>query len=232
MSYSADDLFRTSGKLEAGNKTLYMRTLGAVEENEREYWLNAEGVRLLRALRDPSTDVHQSYIAALDLADRDGLIAIIQSSRALELWNQAQEMIYAKGETEPTSHATIGEVVNVAEENDAAATEIEQERFRTYQALMETVKEDLDKFSDADLRKKAVPAQESQVVQAQRVLDWRSYTLYAVLYRDGDFKRRYFKSPGDAANADGGMKEKLLAKYQEMDRFSKDQAEALVFLDV
>lgn len=231
MDFSIDELFRVSGSIKIGKTTLWLRTLGAIEDNEREHWCNAEGVKTLRALRDPDSILYQSYIAALDLADKVQLVSVIQSSRALEMWQQADEMIYARGETEPTLHATIAEVVSVAEENDTAQQEIEKARFETYLALMAAVKEDTEKLDGSTLHQQAIRAQEGQILQSQRIQDWRLYTLYAALYKDSEFKERYFKSPAVVATVNPTMRERLLKKYEEVDTFSKDGADALAFLD-
>lgn len=229
-NYSIDHLFNISTSVTIAGRKLYVRTLGDIDDNSRLQWLMAEGVRALKELDDPDSLMHYNYIATLEGATREDQITAVLEASAGALLQQASQEIYVPEEQEANKASTYLDMVQTEQANQQAKGTVEEERQKHFNDLMAALREDEEKKSDEVLLADATNARKNLALNNVRIKAWEAYTLYAAVYADSKFTRRYFSGPRQASEIAAPAQKLLMAAYNAVDVFSQDYTAAMDFL--
>lgn len=229
--FTVDDLFVTHRPIRIGEKQLWMRVLGDVDETERAEWIAGEETRTLIDLNDETSLLYHNHVSTLEKLTKDELAETLVAAYSPTLLQQAMEGVEVKPLPEALPMSTPVEQAAMRLEHQQAQKDIGDERSKYFNALVAAYRDDQQKKTLEVLKEEAVNARKNLKLLDVRMRAWVVYTIYASLYQDEYFHTRYFNGPAAAYQLPAPIKNRLMQKYDELDKFSQDYALTIDFLE-
>jgi hypothetical protein len=226
MEPRCDDLFRWYVEHTIGDRQIWMRTLSALDDNERtrEAMQHARKVRArLLILGSPERGALITALEGLDRADLLEIIRLYQTeaTRGLAI-REVHAEIDPPEPVEPTLEAALDAEDVWAAEQLALATRREEyikDHVATYMKLQEDREYDelLELATDLEINAAATRAYMEE-------LEYQ--TVFRACFKDKKMLKRWFESIAQVRDLASYVYQGLIAKYYELDRFATS-AEAL-----
>lgn len=231
MSYTVDDLFNVIDEVKYKGRKIYLRTLSDLDADARLEFITREAVRAYRMLEDPDSVLYQTYVGTMGHNPKE-MIESILSARTEEIWAAAQKEVYPMGESEAPNDTPAAKVVEMEAQKEQFRQELDQARKKIYQDAMAQLEDQLGAMSEAELTQEAISARRELAINTTRYRAWNTYTIYASCFADSGCRVHYFPGPTEVYDLNRDAKDFFLAKYQEVDQFSKNYSESGDFLEV
>ena len=219
-----DDLVRIRGETEFLGRKVFLRTLGARQDELRVMMAMARAAEMRSALRTEGTPEYNAFILPLKLAD---VKTLREAGEALErgrLTRQSYSAVNPEREPEPPEGADVAEVLEAEEERRREEAKLAERRQKWVEENLEEFKKQYlyGEWDEETLRKEVLARQEELQVNAAYVARWNSATLLYGCYRDKECKKPLFASCDEVEDCSPVLRDHLLSKYWEIDRFSYD----------
>jgi len=233
--YTLDHLMRVRGETEFLGDKIYLRTLGARQDELRMQHAMAWAREFRNRLRDKGSEEYQLYIAPLVVSDIEELRQLAIGFERIRLNRESTQVIVPEREPRLDEDATLTDAMDVEEEEEKIEEDTVSRRAKWVEEQLEIfVREKLDgyesedgsivepEWSEHDLRKHVMDAQVEQLAQKAYVERFNDMTLLFGCFADSKCRRPYFKSLEEIQECAPILKAHLLNAYFDLDVFSAD----------
>lgn len=224
--YTLDNLLRVTGQetltVRGRKVTYYLRTLGHAANEARRSHAMAASRKAYDVLRDATSPSYQEFIVPLSAMSGESLRLAALSLKAGDFRREAQVEVHPLDAPEPEPGANVRELVEVEIAEEQANLDAETERAVFIERLKENYVAKAALMSQEELVQE-VKDLRTNILMAQAFDEaYGDATLYWSVYTDKGYKQRLFADPGEAAEADEGLRDQLLNAYFVLDAFSID----------
>lgn len=219
-----DKLFRVTSErqitVRGVTRTVYLRTISGVEESARNDYAVSQSRAKLRALRQQGSPEWNQYMN-MDGFSNEELIERAMNLKRPAFVRAALLNVHRTVDPEPPDHPTITEVAEAEEEMERLDGEVENERASYVSDLAKEYRERIVGLDVIALANEVRDLLTDALLSSAYNQASNCYTLFAACYEDDKYRRRYFTSAEEVAEADNAMIQELLAEYAEIDAFSQ-----------
>ena len=220
-----DKLFRVRNTLtlvvRGKEITLHLRTISGVDESARNDYAVGRSRTILKRLREPESAESQQFFGGIDTTERPDLIEQALRLRRPTHIKAALKAAYREQDPEPPDDPTLTQVVEAVEETARLDEQVEAERATFIGNLQAAYRKQLEEMDDLALALEVREMLTDAVLNATYTQASNAYTLYAAVYTDENYRKRYFASPDEAGECDPDFASQLVDAYIVLDAFSQ-----------
>jgi hypothetical protein len=217
-----DALFRWHKVIELGGRQIHMRTLSALDDNER----TRQAMFAARKVRSELLSDDSDLRASLRGLGREAYLNIAkvweqQAAAAAASYEKFAELHPASDPPEPVE-PTLEAALDA---EDAWAREMQAVADRRADWTKRKVAQEMEAWaakSDDDLFEGVVEREIEGMARQAYMAEFEAQTIHRACYSDQEFTRSTFRSAAEAASVDRYVFRKLMTEYYELDRFAQD----------
>lgn len=216
---TVDALFRWFMPVEMGGRQIWMRTLGATDDTMRARKALAAARKHRAALSREGSPERKELISELDGLGREDLLDIIRVTQMGMAQSLSVREVHPEDPPEPAS-PTLDDVLDAEDEKAEQDAELGSKRKDWAQEHTDKIMGIIAAKDDDELLKEAIDTEISSAVAQVHMLEFSRQTLYRSCYQDKKFTGKTFASADEVGELDRRAFNRLLEKYNELDRFS------------
>lgn len=224
MEPGIDDLFRWFVSMEVGGKTVWMRTLGAKDDAARTR-AAISAARIVRSRMRADSPERRALIDAMAGNSRQDNLSV------LGVWHQQLSRVISMSEPKQSLHPpdpvdpeepTLEATIVAEEENEEATAKAKENRAAWVDDQVRVLVTQYDGKSDEELFQLALDKEIEAHVNHAYYEAWEYETLARASFLDDEFTQPMFKTAADAGEIGHYVKERMIARYLELDKFARD----------
>lgn len=218
----------------SGSVTVHLRTLGAVEDEQRTDAALATSMKARTELEDKNSILYQNHIAPL-LSLKRGSLAEITTSLQRGLFvrearwrveplgdpDAPEEMITSDGYA-VLSKPNLDDILDWKDKQDSLRGELEQRRVEWVKERMEAFEAELKELNKAELLERAINLHKAAIIERAYNREWDWQTVFLGSFKDGKCTRPFFKTIEEVRDLPRPQFMQIATAYLELDIFSRN----------
>lgn len=205
-----------------GEEELYIRLVGDSELNRARVYALRRSAELRNKLRNLNSDERLAFIENKEVLNKVQLIQFILVFSMRELMQEATQNISLAYPKEPKSTASLEEQEKYQKDIDEYPTKKEELTRQYLDTRLTKIKESLEEMDEARLYNEYEKIVVNEMCEQEMLKAFSDFCTYSGIYKDIEFKERYFSSLDEFQNLPSKIKDSFLVAYRELELSAED----------